>query len=186
MNKIEIEFYPAGKDIFLVLTGIGGTVKGYQNRYEKIAKEITDKYNFSIVIATTPHGSWEHPKENLDFIFDFIRSKRNDTNFKIYAMGHSAGGTFLLWHAFEFPEIEKILCINPVLNINLHKTQIGIESYKGSEINIVVGELDASNYFAGLIDKLSKVKVYHLPNIDHNFTNALDTFIDLPHKYLFN
>ena len=35
MEKIDIEYYESGKDILLIITGIGGTTKGYKNKYER-------------------------------------------------------------------------------------------------------------------------------------------------------
>ena len=41
MMNIDIEFYEGGRDVLVIFTGIGGTTKGYQNKYEKIAKYVT-------------------------------------------------------------------------------------------------------------------------------------------------
>ena len=34
MQEIKFEFYEKGPDVLLILTGVGGTIKGYANKYE--------------------------------------------------------------------------------------------------------------------------------------------------------
>ncbi len=182
MENIDIEFYESGKDILLILTGIGGTTKGYSNKYEKIANKVMKEHNFSVVVATSPSGSWLHTEQNLDYVMNFISSKR-DKDYKVFAMGNSAGANILLWHSNKFPQIKKVLAINPVMNINIHL----LKSLQDTKqlVNVIFGELDLSSKFAGFIPQNENVKDDILPNIDHNFTDNLDLFIDLPNKYLF-
>jgi len=182
MEDIEIEYYEKGKDILLILTGIGGTTKGYENKYEKIAKSVMEKYNFSVVIATSPSGSWLHTEQNLNQVMNFIQSKRQN-DFKVYAMGNSAGANIVLWHSNKFPQIKKVLAVNPVMNINLHLFKALKDSQK--EMYVVFGELDISSKFAPLLPSSENIKVDILPNIDHNFTENLDLFMNLPNIYLF-
>lgn len=182
MEKIDIEYYESGKDFFLIITGIGGTIKGYKNKYEIIARNVIKKYNFSVVVATSPFGSWLHTERNLDYIMNYIKSKRN-CDYKVYAMGNSAGANILLWHSHKFPQIKKVLAVNPVMNINIHLLKRLQDTTK--DINIVFGEKDISSKLAPLIPTNKNVNVEILSNIDHNFTDNLYTFIDLPNKYLF-
>ena len=166
----------------LIITGIGGTTKGYKNKYEKIARNVIKRYNFSVVVATSPFGSWLHTEQNLDYIMNYIKSKRNG-DYKVYAMGNSAGANILLWHSHKFSQIKKVLAVNPVMNINIHLLKKLQDTTK--EIKIVFGEKDISSKFAKLIPLNTNVNVEILPNIDHNFTDKLYTFIDLPNNYLF-
>lgn len=181
MEKIDVEYYESGKDILLIITGIGGTTKGYKNKYEKIARNVIKKYNFSVVVATSPFGSWLHTEQNLDYIMNYIKSKRN-YDYKVYAMGNSVGANILLWHSQKFPQIKKVLAVNPVMNINIHLLKRLQDSTK--DINIVFGEKDISSKFAKLVPINKNVRVEILPNIDHNFTNNLNVFLELPIKYL--
>lgn len=181
MDKIDIEYYESGNDVLLIITGIGGTTKGYKNKYEKIAKNAMKKNNLSVVVATSPKGSWLQTEQNLKDIINFIYSKR-DKEFTIYAMGNSAGANILLWHSHRYKEIKKILAINPVMNINIHLLK-NLQNSKNT-INVVFGEKDISCKFAELIPKNKNVKLTILPKIDHNFTDNLELFIDLPNRYL--
>lgn len=178
MQDIEIKYYGNGDNLLLVLTGIGGTTSGYENKYVKLANKVIETKDFSVAVATTPLGSWQHTRENLEFIMNDVLRKFNH---KIYAMGNSAGGNILLMHAHDFPQIERILAINPVLNINLFKIEKGINLFK-DKITIICGENDMSNKFYKMIKTTAKIIV--LKDIDHNFTNHLEDFIELPSRYL--
>ncbi len=179
MENIDIEFYGNSDNLLLVLTGIGGTVKGYANKYVTLANNVTKTQDFSVAVATTPKGSWQHTKENLDFIMNFIKEKYKG---KIYTMGTSGGANIILMHAHKYPQIKKILAINPVLNINFYKIKNGINQFDGN-ITMICGENDLSSSFCKIIK--NNVKTFILKNIDHNFSNHLEDFINLPFKYLF-
>lgn len=179
MEEIDIKCYKKGKDCLLIITGIGGTVQGYQSKYNTIASEVIEKYKFSVMVATSPVGSWQHTKENLDYIMTLLRQY----NFQnIYAMGTSIGANILLMHSHEHKQIKRILAINPILNINLHKINKGIASFNGKNI-IICGENDISYQYKELINK--KAEIIIIPKADHNFTNKLDKYIKL-YEYLFN
>lgn len=53
MNKqIEIDKFISGNKVLLIMTGLGGTTKGYENKYHTIAKQAYNK-GYSVFITTT-------------------------------------------------------------------------------------------------------------------------------------
>ena len=130
MTEIETEFYPSGKNVLLILTGIGGSVKGYRNKYQTIAENAVKNRDFSVCVITTPQGSWKRPEENIRYAMRVVQAKVPDCE-EVYAMGNSAGATFLLWYSYLFPQIKKVLAINPVLNVNLHRANNGVQKFTG-------------------------------------------------------
>lgn len=185
MAEIEIEFYEKGKNILLIFTGIGGTTKGYQNKYQTIAKQVMRDHNFSVAIATTPSGSLMSANDNLQYAINFLTQKTKDKDFNIYVMGISAGGNIVLSFSHLFPQIKRVLAVNPVINVNFHLIDKNINNFAGENITIVFGENDPSSKWIGLLPKNKKLKTILLPQIDHDFTDNLETFINLPNKYLF-
>ena len=186
MANIDIEFYEGGKDVLVIFTGIGGTTKGYQNKYEKIAKYITTDFHFSVFVATTPSGSWLTLKENLQYVLNYVFEKLNCENLNIYVMGSSAGANIVLSFSYLFPQIKKILAINPVMNVNFHWIEKGIKNFKGECLHVVIGGNDPSSKWEGLLTETEKLNLTILPNIDHEFQNNLQVFINLPKQFLFN
>lgn len=188
MNNIEIDFYKGtNNNVVLIITGIGGSTKGYENKYLNMAQNIVENYKYSVFVATTPTGSWKHPKENIEYITNYIHNKisKKNSHYNINVISNSAGATFMLWHAHEFKKIKKIVAINPVLNVNFHLVEKGMQQFKGDFCKVIIGEKDYSFKFTPLLNKINNIQIVTLPNIDHNFTNNLNTFIEIPNKHLF-
>lgn len=65
MEEIKYAYYDGGKDIVLIITGIGGSTIGYKNKYDIMAKNIVQQTDCSVLIASSQQGTWLHIKENL-------------------------------------------------------------------------------------------------------------------------
>lgn len=100
--------------------------------------------------------------------------------------GVSAGASLALWYAYKYKNIAKILCINPVLNINLPLTSKGIKAFQGEKLYIVSGDGDPSSVWVKMMRGMPGAEVHILENVDHFFTEKLNEFIELPFKLLFN
>ena len=158
---------------FVILTGLGGSADGLGNKYSRIAEYVQSDYGFPAFIVPTPKDVWEK-KERF---FDEVAARFIQNKTCVYLMGVSAGATMALWYAAKYPQIKRVLCVNPVLNINLHMTSNGVRNFSG--------EKDPSAKWAKLLPALPCLKVHIIPDADHVFCGKLDEFIDLPKKYLF-
>ena len=140
MSNIKTDYYPAGKNCLLILTGRGGDTKGYENKYEKIADAVTHKYGFSVLVAAVPEDCWERSTEVFKDAVGAVPPFCRDGD--IYVMGSSAGASLELWYAHLYPQIKKVLAVNPVLNLNFHRTREGLEKFAGDKTFIACCELD--------------------------------------------
>ena len=166
---------------FVILTGLGGSADGFGNKYSRIAEYVQSDYGFPVFIAPTPEDVWEKKEKFFDeVVARFIQNKTC-----VYLMGVSAGATMALWYAAKYPQIERVLCVNPVLNINLHLTSSGIRGFCGEKMAVVFGEKDPSVKWAELLPALPHLQTYIIPDADHVFSGKLNEFIGLPKKYLF-
>lgn len=166
---------------FVILTGLGGSADGFGNKYSRIAEYVQSDYGFPVFIAPTPEDVWEKKEKFFDeVVARFIQNKTC-----VYLMGVSAGATIALWYAAKYPQIERVLCVNPVLNINLHLTSNGIRNFVGERMTIVFGENDPSAKWAKILPAAPHLQINIVPGADHLFSGKLDEFIDLPKKYLF-
>lgn len=185
-NRLEISPIRIGKKsngVLILLTGIGGTLEGYEGKYECIAKKAHDELGMSVLIATTPKGSWSHLRENLDSVMAEMH-KTMGSDCSCYLMGFSAGGNIALCHSYLYPEIKRVLVINPVLNINLHIIRKGILAFSGERMTVVIGDGDSSYPFLGMLPKTERLEAVSLSGVDHVFTGRTDDFINLPFHYL--
>ncbi len=177
-KNIEIDFYPAGHDVLLILTGRCGSTKGYKNKYVTIAENIKQKYNFSVFVAGIPKNCWQEHQQIFCDIINYVLMHIEPNRF--YVMGSSAGASLAIWYAYIFPEINKVLAINPVLNLNLHKTIDGINNFGGERLYVISGDKDPCAKWQGLLPKNDKINTIIIERADHHFTNMLDEFITLP------
>lgn len=179
---IEIKTYPAGANVLLVLTGRGGSLSGYGQKYIKIARRAAKEYGFTTSVAAVTEEVWADKERAFDEIFARTCSAASTA----YIMGSSAGASLALWYAHKYKNVAKVLCINPVLNVNLPVTVRGMEEFKGENMYIVSGDCDPSFVWAKMIKCTDRVEVRILENVDHFFTGKLDEFIVLPFELLFN
>ncbi|MCK9575158.1 MAG: S9 family peptidase [Clostridia bacterium] len=187
MDKIQIDKYLTSKesDVFLILTGLGGSTSGYSNKYETIAINTNKKFGLNVFVANTPHGSYENHIQHLNYIFNSIDREMQKQDYNVFVMGHSAGGTIMLWNLNLFPKVKRIIAVNPVLNINFHKIENSSKNFTGEFIKIIMGEKDGSCKFLPLLNKVINIETLVLKDIDHEFKGNLEKFIELPVKYLF-
>lgn len=166
---------------FVVLTGLGGSADGFGNKYSRISEYVQRDYGFPVFIVSTPKDIWERKEK----FFDEIATRFMQNKTCVYLMGVSAGATMALWYAAKYPQIERVLCVNPVLNINLHLTSNGIRIFSGEKMAVVFGEKDPSAKWAKVIPQRENVQTYIFPAADHVFSGMLDEFIALPKRFLF-
>lgn len=179
---IDIKNYPAGENVLLVLTGLGGSLSGYGEKYIKIAQRASREYGFTTSVAAVTEDVWADKERAFDEIFSRTCSAASTA----YIMGSSAGASLALWYAHKYKNVAKVLCINPVLNVNLPLTVKGMNEFKGEKVYIVSGNCDPSFVWAKMIKCTDRVEVRILENVDHFFTGKSDEFIALPFELLFN
>ena len=181
---MQIDFYSAGNDCLLIFTGLGGNTAGYQNKYIKIAENIRQKYGFSVFVAAVPKDCWEHPQQVFTQAVEHVLSQAAPKN--LYIMGSSAGASLALWYSHLYPQIKRMLAVNPVLNLNYDRTKKGIESFVGEKIIVVTGEYDPCAVWLNLLPRNDKITAELIDGVDHVFTDKLDHFIALPERLFYN
>lgn len=172
--------------ILYIKVGNGGSIKGYKNKYLRLAKEINKKYGFSILVAETPINIDDYSSIEADF--NFINQNFKSNNRKIYALGFSKGGVIINNYSYLFSDIKRALIINAPLMVNFHKIKIGFLNFKGEKLIFLYGKKDPSYTYVELLKKHKNFNtvIEELDDIDHNFTNNLEIFINLPSRYLFS
>ena len=101
------------ENLLLILTGRGGSADGFGNKYGKIRDRVREKYGFSVYIVRTPQDVWERKNAFFEEAVSAVIQYQ-----QIYMMGVSAGASIALWYAAGYPQIVRVLAVNPVLQIN--------------------------------------------------------------------
>ena len=168
------------ENLLLILTGRGGSADGFGNKYGKIRDRVREKHGFSVYIVRTPQDVWERKNAFFEEAVSAVIQYR-----QIYMMGVSAGASIALWYAAGYPQIVRVLAVNPVLQINFDMALSGMRRFRGERLNVVVGDRDPSARWAKALADKSGAQIDILPETDHLFSGKSDEFTSLPEKYLF-
>ena len=185
-KEIEYGIIDGNNTIVFIKAGLEGSCYGYENKYVRIGRALNEKHGCSIIASSNPLGYKTDFAAEMDFIKDYAK-KQNLDDYQVYFFGYSNGAALGIINAYQFAEIKKLVCINAPLMINLHLLLRGIKGFSGEKMTLVYGSSDASFDMLKLYselesDKIDFVRIY---GADHNFTECLDLFIELPGVLLF-
>lgn len=178
---IEYGIIKGNNTVFFTKAGANGTMCGYQNKYLNMALNLHKKYGYSVVCSSNPYTSQESIGQGISVIEEFIKSP-----YQIYYFGHSNGAVMGARNAFKYPQIKRLVLVNGPLMLNWIQTRKGIENFKGEKMAFIYGDNDPSYMLTGILRlAINPVKSVHIiQNADHNFTDMLSEFINLPEKYI--
>jgi len=193
--SLDIAIHPAdSKIVLLTVPGVDGSVDGFEDKYIKIAESIQEKYGAAIVRMANPFITsyhWEsNIRQSLNYIIENTEQITGHKDAEIRIMAHSAGAAIVAQTAWEYPEITRILLVNPATKLGIDKIKYGLSEFGGDRITIMFGSEDPSVGDVDEIAKISEAKnvhTYTLEGVDHNFSGeSLEAFIAAPALYLFD
>ena len=193
--SLDIAIHPAdSKVVLLTVPGVDGSVDGFEDKYVKIAESIQEKYGAAIVRMANPFITsyhWEsNIRQSLNYIIENTEEITGQKDAEIRIMAHSAGAAIVAQIAWEYPEITRILLVNPATKLGIDKIQYGLSEFGGNKITVLFGSEDPSVGDVDEIAKISEAKnvyTHILEGVDHNFSGeSLEAFIAAPALYLFD
>ncbi len=191
---IGVEYHPTNTgNILINIPGAGGTIEGYLNKYVNLGNYIQENNiasfvripndrpaEYELTVRKVVNYSIEHSKEICG----------TDTP-NIWLMGFSAGAGAIVLTGWEYPEIKKILAINPYIEDIRHKIKKDLPSYtgdlfliKGSDDNVI--GTDTLEFISSYSMNVSDIQTHTIPNCDHQLKGLTNSYIlsQLP-KYYF-
>lgn len=189
--SLDIGIHPADTDtVLLIVPGVDGSVNGYKDKYIRMAEQIQDKHGVAVVRIANPFISSFHWESNPRRILDYIAGNTNAITGgseapRIKIMAHSAGASIIARIAHEYDNITDILLVNPAEKLGGDAIRSGLKK-TNANVTAIFGEKDPSLSFSEALQGDGHPVVV-LEGIDHNFSGEhLQTFIDLPERYLFS
>jgi len=191
--NIPIEYHPTNtENIIINIPGAGGTVEGYLNKYVNLGNYIQEKDIASFV--RIPNDRPREYELTVRKVVNYCLKHSKDicgTKIpNIWLMGFSTGAGAIVLTAWEYPEIKKVLAINPYIEDIREKIKKELPSYsgqlfliKGSD-NDVVGE-DTLEYISSYATSVTDIQTYTIPNCDHQLKGSVNSKIlsQLPEYY---
>jgi len=142
--ELEVAIHPLknGK-IIINVPGADGSIDGYEDKYLKIANYLIEQKIGAVVripnISSLGFGWDINLRKILSYALENAKNICGSNKPEIYLMGLSAGAGAISMTAWEYPEVTKILLIEPAVVFSGEHGVEGIRKYKG-EVTIVVGK----------------------------------------------
>lgn len=121
--------------ILLIKGGLGDSIYGNSLKYLKLACEIRDQYGFSVVCASTPSFETSPMKQFAEMVkSEFEITERT----QILFMGVKNGATIGYYEQEYFPEISRLLLIDPSMMPTEPKICHGTKAFECGMITFVL------------------------------------------------
>ena len=185
-QKFDLELiinpYTNGK-IIINYPGAEGSIDGYNEKYRKLAEYIISQSLAAVVRLPNPYTfgfGWDmNLRQALAYVLEQSKNICNSNDPIIYLMGFSAGAGAIASIAWEYPQVKKILLMEPAPNVGEQGVTEGLGQYKG-EVYVVVGNgdeslgLDIGQRFIDAVVNASKKEIFVIPNCDHQFKGEVN------------
>lgn len=178
-DKFNYNFVLGNEKIVFIKAGAGGSERGYQDKYIKMANRIHERNGATVICASNP----------MDPICDspdaqeirWVVSRLGVKEFELYLVGVSDGAYLNLDLASQFPETTKWVGINASF-ISVSDLETRLKALSGvSKIMIYGTEDDDFNEVVPALREIScsNFALEFVDGADHSFTDMLDEFISL-------
>ncbi len=193
--SLDIAIHPAESSVvMLIVPGVDGTVDGYQNKYVNIANNVQTQHGAAVVRMSNPFITSYHWESNvrraLEYIQDNAKAMAGTSKIEIMVMAHSAGAAIVACIAWEYPNISRLMLINPATKLDMQKIKYGLAEFGGNKITILIGSKDpAAEHVKELTsaNETAIMRTFVIEGADHNFSgDAFAVFMGAPHAHLFN
>ena len=167
--------------IVFIKVGADGNIRGYQNKYLKMAHRVHDRIGATVICASNPYIIENtHIKADKSLIEKVIADRGPD-NYELYFVGNSDGGDHSLKLSQQFPKTVKFLGIN--------SSYVAVDDFVERILSLsfvkkifVYGTHDVD--FDRIVPKLKtlecdSLEIVLLDGADHDFSGKVDDFIAL-------
>lgn len=186
-NNIKFGVITGKKGLLIVKTGSGGNIYGYENKYLLLSEHVNQRYDFSVIVSDNPQNI--SPLEN--FNTTLLVAERYNLSFNchdIYYFGVSKGASYAAMYAYKYNWVTKWLAVNMPIFINWHLLKDGLDKLNAPQkMFVLFGTNDPSYRYNEVLDLVKgNVSKGFIPDIDHNFKNSTDKFIEMLDEYIFS
>ena len=183
-KRFSIVVHPCedAEAIIINCPGFRGSIDGYNNKYITLADFLVQQEVGAVVRMPNVERAPEQYKKGLlsdlraviEHALVFAHEMTEVPNPEIYLMGFSAGGYAVASVAAEYPEVKKILLMEPSASGRLlgEFPREKLSQYRG-EVYIVIGDTGVGYQVAELyqkaFSKAARVELHVIQNCDHQF-----------------
>ena len=177
-EKVEHYIVWGNEKVVFIKAGAGGSARGFQDKYIKMAERIHGRIGATVICASNPDVTHEEQDEKE---IRWVIGERGFVDFELYFVGVSDGAYKNFSLVKKFPQTVKLLGINSSY-ITVAGLIEELKSLPNIEKILICGTKDIDSMaYVEPIQKaaIPKLKIQLVEGADHNFIGMLDEFISL-------
>lgn len=178
-EKIKYGVIFGSEKIIFIKVGANGNIRGYQDKYLKMAYRVHERIGATVICASNPDIS-ENAHINSDrALIKKVISDFELDNYELHFVGTSDGGEHSLKLAQLFPETTTFIGLNSSwiaiddfiqrIMSSPHVRKIFVYGTNDNDFDEIVPRLEALD--------CDNLEIVILEGVDHDFTGRVDDFI---------
>ena len=178
-EKFNYHFVFGNEKIVFIKAGAGGSERGYEDKYIKMAERIHERIGATVITASNPIDPICEPPDAAEI--RWVVKELGLASFELYLVGVSDGAYLNLELASRFPETVKWISINPSF-VEMSDFEEKLKALPQVFKLMIYGTRDDD--FNEIVPVLSKMScdnfvMEFVEGADHSFTDMLDAFVAL-------
>lgn len=178
-EKIRYGILYGNNKIVFIKVGADGSIRGYQDKYLKMAHRVHDRLGATVICASNPYIKHGHLEADRAMISKVV-ADCGFADYEVYFVGASDGGYHNLLLAQQMPHAVKLLGINASL---IDKDDFVEKLHKIPNVKkiLVYGTEDDDYEFVPTLQALEceNLEIITVEGVDHEFTGMVDEYIAL-------
>ena len=185
-EKIKYGIVRGNEKIVFIKTGADGNIKGYQDKYLKMAHRIHQRLGATVICASNP---WvDHQVQQVPDIrtISQVATDCGFTDYAVYLVGISDGAYNNLLLAQAVPQVRKLLNINTSPKMRNNKSDLQdlgnrLQQLASIHKTLVYGTEDEEYCYVPYLKALDcdNLEILTVEGADHEFKGMVDEFIAL-------
>lgn len=178
-EEIEYGIIYGNEKIVFIKVGADGSIRGYQDKYLKMAYRVHDRLGAMVICASNPYIERGHIEADQEMISE-VATDCGFSDYEVYFVGTSDGGYHNLLLAQQVPQSVKLLGINASL-VDEDGFVEKLEKIPNVKKLLVYGTEDDDYDFVPELQALEckNLEIITVEGADHEFTDMVNEFIAL-------
>lgn len=178
-NPIQIGCIRGSHKLLFIKTGQGGSIRGDEDKYIRLAHAIHQKYGYAVLVSATVSDKEDVFQREMQIVDDLFKN----VPYEMYYLGVSKGGLIGCWYGAQYPQIKRMMTLNAPLMINFYnRTVPAIQKFSSRCLTMIYGSLDPSYRYLSFVEKYAQVMV--IENADHNLQGMEHVLAELVEELL--
>ena len=180
-EEINYGIIYGNEKIVFIKVGADGSIRGYQDKYLKMAHRVRKRLGATVICASNPCDvEYEDQLVADQAIISKVATDCDFADYEVYFVGASDGGYHNLLLAQRVPQTVKLLGVNASL-VNEDDFLEKLQSIPYITKYLVYGTKDDAKQFVPVLQALECVslEIITVEGADHEFTGMVDEFIAL-------